>query len=181
MSRLQISIILAVFGFLAGCKSSTSPSGAVSTSPYAVWIAAVTTTYISDAPTDTGTNFLLQGYSNIQLWDIPGNVQHHEVSYVRFLLPTLPAGSTIDSAYFELYHAGEREDGTTDTTQFWVSEIGVPFGFDTMTWNNGPDHGRYFQPPNPIVCSLHSKDWCGTTDIGGIVRKWFSDPATNTG
>ncbi len=179
--RIRLLLVLFIFGSIAGCKNNPIASSGTSTTPYAIWIAAVTTTYISDAPTDTGSNFMLQGYSTIQLWDIPGIVSHHEVSYVRFVLPSLPAGSTIDSAYFELYHAATDEDGTTDATQFWVSEVGTGWGADTMTWNNGPDHGKYFQPPSPMVCPLHSVDWCGTTDISSIVHKWFTNPATNTG
>jgi len=175
---VRLFVLLSIF--ISACTTSNAPT-TVSTSPYALWIAAVSTTYISDAPTDTGANFYLQGDCLIKLWDYPGNISHHVVSFVKFVLPSLPAGSTIDHAYVELYHGGQHEDGTTDTTQFWVSSVGVPFSFDTMTWNKSPDHGHYFQPPFPIVCQLHSSDWCGTPDIADTVRPWFTNPASNTG
>ncbi len=179
MKRLAFTVTILCSYLLSSCSSSNSPS-TVGTTPVALWIAAASTTYISDAPTDTGTNMLLQGSLNIGLWDIPGIVSHHQVSFVKFVLPSLPPGSGIDHAYFEVYHGGQQEDGTTDNTQFWVSQIGVPFGFDTMTWNKSPDHGRYNAPPT-IVCQLHSKDWCGTHDIRDTIQNWFNNPASNTG
>ncbi|MEL6771124.1 MAG: DNRLRE domain-containing protein [Bacteroidota bacterium] len=100
-------------------------------------------------------------------------------SYVHFGLPTLPEGSTVDEAYFEMYHGGQNEDGQSDDITIPVTLAGAPWKPLEITYNNQPN--RSTSGSSGFGLTLNSMDWSGTADIANLVQSHFDSPATNYG
>jgi hypothetical protein len=169
--------------FLTSCNPITGPSGGgtSSTDIAYIWTAPYTDTYVSSHEPDR--NFL--GYELMASYNGVGALGPglKTTCYVKFLMPILPQGAKVEEAYFEIFHGGKNEDGTTDDITFNVSEVGKAFRADTVTWNNGPD-GRQFiagLPVSPNPNRFRSQDWCSTPDISGLIQKYIDDPSTNHG
>lgn len=146
-----------------------------------IWTAAYTDTYVSSQEPDR--NFSANDLMAAQYAVGPLGPGLKTTSYVKFLMPILPKGAKVEEAYFEIYHGGKNEDGTTDDITFNVSEIGVPINARTVTWNNGPD-GRQFIPGLPISPNpnkFRSQDWCSTPNISGLIQQYIDQPQTNNG
>lgn len=100
--------------------------------------------------------------------------------YIHFSLPELPSGSTIESAYLELYHPAQNEDGQTD-------EIDIPLGRAADSWSPGTI--TFENEPNAQLTgaessiNLNSMEWSGSPNIAGIIRDWYNlaDPSANNG
>jgi hypothetical protein len=165
---------------LSGCALPTAPNqpANVSGTVY-MWIAPVADTKIdADHPDD---NFYKSGDNTYARAHIPGTVAWYAKSFVKFQLPHLPAGTKIDEVYFEMFHSGTTEDGTEDNTRFNVSPVGRQWRADSITWNNSPDMHGISSGVNPWGVTLHSNDWCGTTNIANTISPWFDDSTQNTG
>jgi hypothetical protein len=168
---------------ISGCKMPTGPvvmtsSGAASGTVY-MWIAPIVDTKIdADAP---DMNFYKAPDNTFARAHIPGTTAWYVKSFVKIQLPRLPEGTKIDEAYFEMFHSGTTEDGTTDNTSYHVSEVGVPWRADSITWKHSPDGGTLSSGLNVLSARIHSNDWSGTEDISGIVKNWFADSSKNNG
>ena len=150
------------FAFFIGCNSVSNPMIAQPPQPTTalyVWCATVADTKVdADYPDQ---NFNTSGDNTFARAHIPGTLAWYVKSYVKFQLPHFPAGTKIDEVYFEMYHSGTTEDGTTDNTTFNVSPVGRQWRADSITWNNGPDGRGVTSGVNPWSVILHSNDWCG--------------------
>lgn len=166
-----------------GCQLPTQPgSGSTSNNDIAyIWNSAYTDTYISSQEPDR--NFLPNELMAAQYAVGPLGPGMKTTCYVKFIMPVMPQGSVVEEAYFEVFHGGKNEDGTTDDITFNVSEVEQPFNARTVTWNNGPD-GRLFvagQPISPNSNRFRSQDWCSTPNISGLIQKYIDEPSTNNG
>lgn len=99
-------------------------------------------------------------------------------TYVHFSLPLLPSGSTVEEAYFELYHSGQNEDGQTDDVNIPVTRAAGPWSPGTLLYGSQPNEAR---GGLGYRIHLNSKDWSGTRNIADIVRGWYDDPSSNHG
>ena len=163
---------------LSGCSLPVTPVTPSSGTVY-MWIGASADTKIdADYP---DMNFYKAGDLTFARNHLAGASAWYAKSFVKFQLPVLPAGTKIDEAYFEMYHSGTTEDGTTDNTEFLVSPVGRQWRADSITWNNSPDRGTPSVAVNPIHAKLHSNDWSGTGDITNLIKSWFDDSTRNTG
>jgi hypothetical protein len=181
----QTLIILAAFSLAAftGCSIPIVPGTPVTmtggSGTVYMWIAPIADTKIdADYPDQ---NFLRSGDNTYARAHIPGTKAWYAKSFVKIQLPRLPEGTKIDEAYFEMFHSGTTEDGTTDNTSFFVSPVGVQWRADSITWNHSPDDRTVSSGIAPWRAPLHSNDWCGTADISNLVRDWFADSSKNTG
>lgn len=99
-------------------------------------------------------------------------------SYVHFGLPILPEGSTVEEAYFEMYHPGKNEDGQTD-------DVSIPLARAASSWS--PLEITFENEPNPqltgeeYTINLNSQDWSGSPNIVDIVIDWYDNPSSNHG
>lgn len=176
-------ILLASVLFLSSCdiidpgKGKTRGSSDIAY----IWTAPYSDTYISNQEPDRNfLNYELMAASNAVGPLGPGL---KTTCYVKFLMPILPPGAEVEEAYFEIFHGGKNEDGTTDDITFNVSEVGVPFNARTVTWNNGPD-GRQFTPGLPLAPDINrfrSQDWCSSPNISGLIQSYIDDPSKNHG
>jgi hypothetical protein len=182
MRQTTVFLALLAITIFSGCGSVTNPfvpPPAPPTTALYVWCAPVADTKIdADYPDQ---NFSTSGDNTFARAHIPGIVAWYVKSYVKFQLPHFPAGTKVDEAYFEMYHSGTTEDGTTDNTRFNVSPVGRQWSADTITWNNGPDMRGVTSGVNPWKVILHSNDWCGTTNIADTISSWLIDTTKNTG
>lgn len=98
--------------------------------------------------------------------------------YVHFGLPNLPAGATLQEAYFEMFYAGRNEDGQTDDVQIPVGRASGPWTVATLSRSNEPNTslvgGEY-------SIRLRPQSWSGTANLADIVNAWYSSPASNNG
>lgn len=173
---LIFSAIIAVA--FSGCTKTSSSSSSASGVVY-MWIGPVADTKLDADNPDQ--NFVKSGDNTVARYHIPGSVAWHVTSYIKFELPQMPAGTKIDEAYFEMFHSGTTEDGTSDNVRFLVSPINATWRADSVTWNNSPDGGAITNGASPFSCILHSNDWCGTTNIDSMIIRWFADTGNTKG
>ena len=121
-----------------------------------------------------------QNYGNGGFLAVANGPLGRKMSYVRFTIPTFPAGTEIREAKLELFHGGKNEDGTTDDIMINVGVVRAePWSPATITWNSRPDRGG--NPTADAAIRLRSQAWSGTQDISGIVRDMIASPSTNYG
>jgi hypothetical protein len=180
---MKYTLLLALALASAGCQLPGDPGKDVPSSNDIVyiWTSAYTDTYISsDEPDRNFSANDLMAAQNAVGSRGPGM---KTISYVKFIMPILPQGSEVEEAYFEVFHGGKNEDGTTDEITFNVSEVMQPFNARTITWNNGID-GRMFyvgQPISPYPNRFRSQDWCSTPNIFGLIQTYIDDPSKHNG
>lgn len=178
---MKYTFLLIIALASVGCNLPTQPGGTSNTDIAYIWTSAYTDTYISSQEPDRNfsANDLMVAQNGVGALG-PGL---KTTAYVKFLMPILPQGAKVEEAYFEIFHGGKNEDGTTDEITFNVSEIGRPINARTVTWNNGPD-GRTFIPGMPVSPNpnrFRSQDWSNTPDIAGLIQKYIDDPSANNG
>jgi hypothetical protein len=98
--------------------------------------------------------------------------------YVHFGLPTLPPGTVVEEAYFEMYHPAQREDGQTDDIQIPVGRASGAWTALGLTLGNEPNRSLV---GGETAIKLNSMNWSGTPNISHIVRDWYATPASNNG
>jgi hypothetical protein len=182
MNRTSLIIGALAAASFTGCMLNQNPLSPVSPNDASgtvyMWIAPYTDTKISSENPDM--NYKNSADLTAGRADIPGNVSNYQVSYIKYLMPFLPDSTQILESYFEVYHSGQTEDGTTDDVYLNLSEVGVKWNADSVTWNHGPDGGKFTPGANPMKIKLHSQDWSGTTDITPLVKRLIADTASNT-
>lgn len=183
MKHTVFIFMAAAVASLSGCMLNQNPLSPVlgnnASGTVYMWIAPYTDTKISSESPDM--NYKNTGDLTAGRADIPGSVTNYQVSYLKFLMPFLPDSTQIVESYFEVYHSGKTEDGTTDDVYLNLSEVGVKWNADSVTWNHGPDGKQYVTGVSPMKIKLHSQDWSGTTDITPLVKRLIADTASNTG
>lgn len=181
--------LLAAFVLLLGtlaCQAPTGPnptpdpsndSPASGQNTVFIWLGADKDAYVS-CGSGGGCPEREQNYSRQGYVVVARNAVALKKGYVHFGLPLLPAGSTIDRAYFELFHPASREDGQTD-------DLAIPFGRAASAWDartltlaNEPNTSLSGEIE---TIKLRSQAWSGSGDIAALVREWAANPTTNHG
>ncbi len=85
--------------------------------------------------------------------------------YIKFNLPSLPAGATVSSARVELYQYAVQCSGSYGVTAY---EVTSDWGQYELTWNNQPSKGGSVGSTS-FGCSTGWK----TVDISNLVSQWY--------
>ena len=98
-------------------------------------------------------------------------------SYIHFMIPNFPEGTTVVEAYVELYHGGKNEDGMTDDINIPFQEASDTWNAMEITWNNQPS----FTPGGVHAIDLRSQSWSASDDVTGVVQGYFDNPSSHRG
>jgi hypothetical protein len=98
-------------------------------------------------------------------------------SYIHFMIPNFPEGTTVLEAYVELYHGGKNEDGMTDDIDIPFQEASDTWSAMEITWNNQPS----FTPGGMYYIDLRSQSWSASDEIKGVVQGYFNSPSSHRG
>jgi hypothetical protein len=168
---------------MAGCCCITDPDGCCDdrninpthtgdTGVICLWVSSDKDAFVSYGRVGEEVERNFGGYGFLSVANGPLGIKQ---SYVHFTPPTLPEGSEILEAKFELYHSGRNEDGTTDDVVFNVGVIrNEPWSPGTLTWSNRPDRDGLPAPETEL--RLRSQNWSGTPDITGLVQQMGTSP-----
>lgn len=167
-----------------GCQSPTAPDPTPTPNPPAsggnvvhIWLGADKDAYVS-CGVGAGCPERERNYSRDGYVVVARNAVALKKGYVHFGLPLLPPGSTIERAYFELYHPGRREDGQTDDLTIPFGRAAAAWDARTLTLANEPNTSLSGEIG---TVKLRSQAWSGSGDIAALVREWSANPATNYG
>lgn len=98
-------------------------------------------------------------------------------SYIHFMIPNFPEGTTVLEAHLELYHGGKNADGVTDEIDIPFLEASDTWRADEITWNNQPA----FTPGGTHFIDLISQSWSASDDYGPEVQAYINDPSSHRG
>lgn len=168
--------------FISSCdliSSSDDDSNRTGTTAF-MWIGSDKDAYVSCGTVGPPCSEGEQNYGDSGSLVVARNGVALKKIYIHFSLPELPSGSTVETAYLELYHPAQNEDGQTD-------DINIPFGRAADSWSPGTI--TFENEPNPQLTgaesfiNLNSMEWSGSPDIAGIIRDWYNlaDPSANHG
>ena len=99
-------------------------------------------------------------------------------SYIQFGLPILPSGSVVEEAFFEMYHGGKNEDGTSDDVIIPLALAAGPWTVAGITLANEPNRSTSGAFSS---IKLRSMGWSGSPNIASTVRDWYANPGANNG
>jgi hypothetical protein len=128
----------------------------------AIWVAAEEDAFIK-------SNQPQQNFGRSISLGVDGGPAQYEYTYLRFSLPSLPVGTTIMTAHFELYHGGINDDGRgTDYELLGVRQPTAPWSAITITYDNAPNRPGHDGPavPGVGVC-VNPRDWSPSGEIAG--------------
>src|SRR4026209_2701421 len=101
---MKYTLLLIIALASVGCNIIDPPSGNGDIAY--LWSSAYTDTSISSQEPDR--NFLPYDLMAAQYAVGPLGVGLKTTSYVKFVMPVLPAGSVVEEAYFEVFHGGKE-------------------------------------------------------------------------
>ena len=162
----------------AGCQLAPPPGGGTASGTVYLWVSADKDAYTSCGGSgcpEQNNNYGTQGFVPVAN-NPPLNIL--KKAYVHFTPPTFPEGTEIEEAYFEMFHGGTNEDGSTDAIDIPVAEAIAAWSPLTITHANQPNTdltGGF------TTIDLRSAAWSGTPDISATVIDWLETPATNHG
>ncbi|MBC8144697.1 MAG: DNRLRE domain-containing protein [bacterium] len=171
-TKLAVLAVLAAITVTSCNQLATSPGTNNAAGEVCYWIAANKDAMVSYGTIGQEANL---NYGNGGFLAIANGPLGRKMSYVHFTVPTYPAGTEILEAKLELYHSGEREDGSTDDININVGIVrNEAWSPATITWNNQPFRGG--NPAIDAALRLRSRAWSGTADIAGAVREMIATP-----
>ena len=165
-----------------GANPTTPPTNPDMREPHTgtvfLWLGADMDAHVScgrpgDGCPEGNTNYGLHG-----TLPVAGSILAIKRIYVHFSMPTFPAGSVLEEAWFEMFHPGTREDGMTDDVKIPVTIAAGPWLPRTITWNNQPNANT---AGSISTIKLNSAEWSSTGNIRQTVGGWINDPDSNYG
>jgi hypothetical protein len=175
-SPTRASLLAAVLVCIAGCAAPEpdppdAPPGAA-----LYWLGsdadALVKCSVASQCGDGGAN-----YGTLPGLSVGGGELEHSRSYVRFYMPLFPPGTAVVRAQLELFHGGEREDGTTDEVCLDVARAPAAWSPLQVTWNDQPLSST---SGGEAKLSLVSRGW-SAADVTAVVVDHVADPASNDG
>jgi hypothetical protein len=166
-------VLLLVFASLAvlSCSSSNPvDSGNGTSGAVYLWIAADMDATVDVTMPDV--NWGADGYNRVAL-----GTTKAKRSYIHFMIPNFPEGTTVLEAHVELYHGGKNEDGQTDDIDIPFTEASDTWRADEITWNNQPA----FTPGGTNTIDLISQSWSASDGYRAQTQAYFDDPSSHRG
>jgi len=166
-------LVLLAFVALAAISCSTDnpvSSGGDASGGVYLWIAADMDATVDMTMPDA--NWGNDGYNRVALGEIKA-----KRSYIHFMIPNFPEGTTVLEAHVELYHGGMNEDDATDEINIPFTEASATWRADEITWNNQPA----FTPGGTHVIDLKSQSWSASDDYKSETQAYFDDPSSHRG
>lgn len=166
-------VLVVAFASLAVLSCSTDnpvDSGNGASGTVYLWIGADMDATVDFSMPDV--NWGADGYNRVAL-----GTNKAKRSYIHFMIPNFPEGTTVLEAYVELYHGGMNEDGMTDDLEIPFQEASDTWSADEITWNNQPS----FTPGGTHTVDLISQSWSPSDDITAEAQAYFDDPDSHRG
>lgn len=185
---LRAVLALGLSALLAACGGAGGGSAPSGTPPTPVsggagqivhlWVSAYQDAYVHCSYDNQAVSHT-QNYGTSFDLRVQNDAFGESRTYVQFDYPELPEGTVVEEAYFELYHAGAREDGQTDDISLYAVRPQQAWDSATINYGNQPIPGGAVS--NEFRMRLNSQDWSGSQNIAPLVVPQIFDPATNNG
>jgi hypothetical protein len=170
MKHLLIVLLLASLAILGCSTDNPVNSGNGAGGTVYLWIGADMDATVDFTMPDV--NWGADGYNRVALGEIKA-----KRSYIHFMIPNFPEGTTVLEAHVELYHGGKNEDGATDEINIPITEASDTWRADEITWNNQPT----FSPGGTHFIDLLSQSWSASDDYKTETQAYFDDPGSHRG
>ena len=171
----RAALLACVVAVTAGCDPDGTSEA--ESAHVLMWLTSYKDAYVKcTSSVDCADENVNQASGSLQVAAEPIELKY---TYVQYLLPKLPPGTTVSRAYMELYHPGEREDGQPDEQCLQVASVPQAWGPSTITYADQPT-----APPNisrEFQIAIRSQAWSVSSDIGPIVERLFADPNAHLG
>ena len=168
----HVLVVLTISAFaIAGCSSDNPvTSNGDASGVVHLWIGADMDATVDVTMPDV--NWGQDGYNRVAL-----GTTKAKRSYIHFMIPNFPEGTTVLEAHVELYHGGKNEDGVTDEINIPFLEASDTWRADEITWNNQPA----FTPGGTHFIDLISQSWSASDDYTPETQAYFDSPASHRG
>lgn len=178
-----LSILILLSLYFSSCnlinqEDDEGDTGTENGSTVFIWVGSDKDTYVSCGQSGPPCSEENINYGDSNMLVVARTGVALKKIYIHFGLPILPDGSTVEEAYFELYHPAMNEDGQTD-------DVNIPLARAAEAWS--PLGVTFENEPNPQLTgaeysiNLNSRDWSGSPNIADIVRDWYDNPSSNHG
>ena len=170
MKYMLLVLVTAALAIMCCSSDKVVSGGGGGSAAWCLWIAADMDATVDVTMPDV--NWGADGYNRVAL-----GTTKAKRSYIHFMIPNFPEGTSVSEAYLELYHGAKNADGMTDDIDIPFTEASDTWSADEITWNNQPA----FTPGGTHHIDLRSQSWSASDDMAGVVQGYFDNPSSHRG